>query len=247
MRSSPPSISLYESSLQFGLKCFFRSCVRRPWSLQLILLTRRGHANFYHPIILHFKGFLWHTYFRLVFCLHRADPLSWLRARFKRAPYQLTGLVNVLKKAFNNVCHHKKSITKEDESEELTFPNHFFLLLMEWFILKLSVDMMFLRKAFESKKKNLRRLCHGNLNDHFIELHIHLEYLQWKRNLRRKKAPTDLITGIISKRRRRKAMKEKKRKSNQKNYKRKSACSKVEKKLTPQTKNVHCLKLEKNQ
>lgn len=134
------------------------------------------------------------------------------------------------------MCHHKKSITKEDESEELTFPNHFFLLLMEWFIFKLSVDMMFLRKAFESKKKNLRRLCHGNLNDHFIELHIHLEYLQWKRNLRRKKAPTDLITGIISKRRRRKAMKEKKENQTKKITKENRLVQKSRKNLHPKQK-----------
>ena len=96
--------------------------------------------------------------------------------------------------------------------------------------------MMFLRKAFESKKKkNLRRIFHGKI-DHFIELHIHLEYLQWKRNLRRKKAPTDLITGIISKRRR-KAMKEKKKKIKPKKLQKKIGLPKSrEKTYTPNKK-----------
>jgi len=74
---------------------------------------------------------------------------------------------------------------------------------MEWFLEFMDMTcFIFLRKAFESTKKKTfaDTIFHGSWTNHFIELHIHLEYLQWKRNLR-KKAPTDMITGIISKRR----------------------------------------------
>ena len=73
MRSSPPNIIV---SLQFGLKCFFRSW---PRSLQLILSssstltlnTRESkQQNEFLSIILHLKGGLWwRTYFKLLLTL----------------------------------------------------------------------------------------------------------------------------------------------------------------------------------
>ena len=170
--------------------------------------------------------------------------LDGFRARSKTADDNSVSL----KKVWKCVSFYTKKYYKEDAKViNHHFPQPFFLLLMEWFLEFMDMTcFIFLRKAFESTKKKTfaDTIFHGSWTNHFIELHIHLEYLQWKRNLR-KKAPTDMITGIISKRRK-PWRRKKKIKNPTKKITKENRLAKVEKKLTSQTKTCIVEKLEKN-